>query len=98
MRVVPLIVVVVVAVHPVSPSVGRNAETMTSNLDLRVSSALELFERSEAAAGEAALLDIAEGYPSYAPAQFFLGLVSHKRGELEPAIEFYAGTLRAGID
>lgn len=86
---------------------AETTQTLTENLDLRVASALSLFERGHgqdlnkaepdaAVNGEAELLEIAEVYPLYAPAQFYLGLISQTRGELEIAVAYYAATLRAG--
>lgn len=84
----------------------NNANTTTEALDLRIASALSLLEKSsrveehEASAigtrGEAELLDITEGYPWYAPAQFYLGLMSQTRGDFELAVDFYSAALRAG--
>lgn len=65
-------------------------------LDSRVDAALRLFETSDPTAGEAELKDIAEWYPSYAKAPFYLGLLSQSRGEPETAVGFYAAAVRAG--
>ena len=65
-------------------------------LDRRANSALRLLEASDPAAGEAELRGIAERYPSYAQAPFYLGLLSQSRSDPETAISFYAATLRAG--
>lgn len=66
-------------------------------LDQRISAALQLFERLDPTAGEAELREMAEHYPSYAPALFYLGLLSQKKGVPEVAAEFYAAALHAGI-
>lgn len=82
-----------------------SADPTTEALDLMVTSALSLFDRSSrveheasaaSARGEAELLDIAEGYHWYAPAHFYLGLMSQTRGELELAVDYYSAALRAG--
>lgn len=82
----------------VSVHAAPDAETSTDlgALDQRVNAALRLFEKSDPMAGEAELKDMAERYPSYAPAHFYLGLVSQKRGDPETAIGFYAAAFRAG--
>lgn len=65
-------------------------------LDRRANSALRLLEASDPAAGEAELRDMAERYPSYAQAPFYLGLLSQARNDPETAVSFYAATLSAG--
>lgn len=65
-------------------------------LDQRISAALQLFERWDPAAGEAELREMATQYPSYAPASFYMGLLSQKRHEPEMAVGFYAAALHAG--
>ncbi|CAN0203505.1 unnamed protein product, partial [Ectocarpus fasciculatus] len=64
-------------------------------LDQRTKAALQLFERSDPAEGEAELMDMAEKYPSYAPPFFYLGLLSQGRNEQEMAVSLYAAALRA---
>lgn len=65
-------------------------------LDRRIDVALQLFERLDSTAGEAELREIAAQYPSYAPALFYLGLLSQRRNESEAAVGYYAAALRAG--
>lgn len=65
-------------------------------LDQRIRAALKLFEGWDPTAGEAELREMAELYPLYAPASFFLGLLSQKRNEPELAVGFYAAALQAG--
>lgn len=65
-------------------------------LDQRTNAALRLIEASDPTAGEAELRDMAERYPSYSRAPFYLGLLSQTRSDPETAINFYAATLRAG--
>lgn len=65
-------------------------------LDRRVDAARRLFEGSDPTTGEAELRGMAERYPSYAQAPFYLGLLSQTRGDPEAAMSFYVATLRAG--
>ncbi|CAM9712143.1 unnamed protein product, partial [Ectocarpus sp. 13 AM-2016] len=64
-------------------------------LDQRTKAALQLFERSDPAEGEAELRDMAEKHPSYAPSFFYLGLLSQRRHDQEMAVSLYAAALRA---
>ncbi|CAM9596349.1 unnamed protein product [Ectocarpus sp. 4 AP-2014] len=64
-------------------------------LGQRTKAALQLFERSDPAEGEAELRDMAEKHPSYAPPFFYLGLLSQRRHDQEMAVSLYAAALRA---
>lgn len=65
-------------------------------LDHRITVVLQRFDKADPIGAESELRDIAELYPSYAPASFLLGLVSQRRHEQETAVGFYAAALRAG--
>lgn len=65
-------------------------------LDRRVDAARRLLEGSDPIVGEEELRGMAEQYPSYAQAPFYLGLLSQTRGDPEVAMRFYTATLRAG--
>lgn len=82
--------------HAVRAADVRQERIDVGALDQRIGGALQLFERLDSAAGEAELREIAEQYPFYAPASFYLGLLSQSRQEEEEAIGFYAATLHAG--
>lgn len=72
------------------------AKNVEESLQLKVANALELLEKRDDVEGEIALKTVAAEHRSYAPAQFYLGLLSQMRGELITAVEYYAATLRAG--
>lgn len=72
---------------------AKNAE---ESLQLKVANALELLGKRDCIEGEIALKTVVAEHRSYAPAQFYLGLLSQMRGELTTAVEYYAATLRAG--
>lgn len=82
----------------VSSSTIVGQGNLEENLDLRVTSALDLFGRAQEDAGETSLRIIAEECPSFAPAHFYLGLLWQTRGHHVTAVEYYASTLRAGHD
>lgn len=65
-------------------------------LDQRTKAALQLFQGSDPAEGEAELRDMAEKHPSYAPPFFYLGLLSQRRHDQEMAVSLYAAALHAG--
>lgn len=64
--------------------------------DRRVDVALRLFEKSDPAAGEAELRQVAQEYPACARAHFYLGVLSQNRGDSERAVELYAKVLHEG--
>ncbi|CAM9226433.1 unnamed protein product [Hapterophycus canaliculatus] len=64
-------------------------------LDRRITVVLQLLVNADPIGAESELRDMAELYPSYAPASFFLGLLSQRRDEPETAVGFYAAALRA---
>lgn len=84
----------ILAVHAAHTAEEVVADT-TYALDLRVDASLRLFGTSDPA-GETELKDIAQRYPSYARAPFYLGLMAQTRGEPEIAVGYYAAVLRAG--
>lgn len=86
-------VLVVVA----SAALAIDTSVDTEALDRRVDAVLRLFEASALASGEAELRDMADQYPSYARAPFYLGLLSQSRSEPEIAVGYYAAALSAGI-
>lgn len=68
----------------------------TEALDRRIAIVLQLFEKADSIEAKLELRNMAELYPSYAPASFLLGLVLQGRDEPETAVGFYAAALRAG--
>lgn len=84
-------------IMPTARALVSEASMDVRALDQRISSALELFERGDPAAGEAELRDMATQNPSYAPASFYMGLLSQKRHEPQMAVGFYAAALHAGM-
>lgn len=72
------------------------ARVAVDESDRRVDVALRLFEKSDPAAGEAELRQVAQEYPACAQAHFYLGVLSQNRGESERAVGFYVKALHAG--
>lgn len=84
------------ATHLVLAKPNDSERAAVVESDRRVDVALRLFEKSDPAAGEAELRQVAQEYPACARAHFYLGVLSQNRGESERAVELYVKVLHAG--